>query len=83
MTDTTTPGQIAYAAYRQKFLAYQHHTSGTAMPEPWEILPLLVQICWETAATAVLEGCAMLCPSCGAELERCNAKETPCEPSSA
>ena len=50
-----TPGQIGYAAYRQTFLAYQHHTSGTVMPEPWERLPLLVQICWETAAQALLD----------------------------
>jgi hypothetical protein len=54
MTPTPTPGQVAYAAYRQRFVAYQHHASGTVMPEPWGRLPLLVQMCWEEAADAVL-----------------------------
>jgi hypothetical protein len=55
MNDAQTPGQIAYAAYRQHCMAYQHHTSGTVMPEPWASLPLLVQMCWEVAADAVLD----------------------------
>jgi len=52
-----TPGQLAYAAYRQHFVAYRNHTDGTVMPEPWASLPLLVQMCWEVAADAVLAQC--------------------------
>lgn len=73
VAETVTPAQRAYEAWRAVLAAAwlpRHHV-------PWEETTPLDHAAWEAAAQAVLEACAMLCPICGAELERCNAEHTP------
>lgn len=66
-----TPGETAYETYVA-------HTRQQPAMLPWRYIPPYFQRAWEAAAQAVLEAQASLCPICAAELDRCNAKETPC-----
>jgi hypothetical protein len=54
MSDTRTPGQVAYEAWRQHWRAYPPHSRGAGEPGPWEFHAPLHQACWEAAAQAVL-----------------------------
>ena len=49
MTDNLTPGQIAYAAYRQRLQRGPHALV------PWALLARRHQHAWEAAAQAVLD----------------------------
>ena len=74
MPNEPTPGQVAYEAY---YRLSAPTVSPALTAQIWQKLSPATHEAWEAAAQAVLEACAMLCPICGAELERCNAKGTP------
>lgn len=48
MSDTPTPGEICYAAYRQRLQRGPHELM------PWELLARRHQHAWDAAALAVL-----------------------------
>lgn len=66
MSDHISPGQIAYAAYVARLYGDAQF--------PWPTLLPDAHAAWEAAAQAVLEARASLCPICGSELARCNAR---------
>ena len=73
MPDAPTPGALAYTVWERTLHAQGRLTT----VGQWASLGRVDQAVWEAAAQAVLEACAVLCPICGAELERCNAEHTP------
>ena len=72
MPDPRSPGQVCYEAFDAAFPADRF------VRLTWDEQAPAVHRTWEAAAQAVREAHASLCPICGAELARCNAKEPSC-----
>jgi hypothetical protein len=73
MTDTPTPGEVAYAAYQRVHTEDGIRDGYVTLRCPFESMPEVTQRAWEAAAQAVL-ATSPVCLLCGTRLllQRCN-----------